>query len=82
MSSMIWIAFLLMLHQRCVFGKGKAFFSHAGSNGTELGRDHDDPNYYRTNSEFPILPRYDGYVASHGKIVNRSWVFRFKTSKL
>ena len=45
------------------------FFKHAGSSGTEHNRDRDDKLFFTSNSDMPLLPRLEGYVATHGECV-------------
>ena len=46
----------------------RSYFGHAGAEGTQHNRDDDDPNFYKTNSEMPILPVIHGYTGTHGEL--------------
>ena len=44
-----------------------SFYDYAGAAKTEHNRPADDPNFLRTNSELPLLPRFDGFMGTHGE---------------
>ena len=44
-----------------------SYFPHAGASGTEHNRHKHDENYFKTNSEMPLLPTIHGYTGTHGK---------------
>ena len=43
------------------------FFNHAAANGTEHNRKTNDPKFLTTISDMPLLPRFDGFIGTHGK---------------
>ena len=45
------------------------FFDHAAAGGTEHNRNPNDPKFLTTISDLPLLPRFDGYIGTHGKQV-------------
>ena len=54
--------------EKCESMVDSSFFDYAGAPGTQHGRTGDDPNFLRTNSELELLPRFDGYLGTHGEI--------------
>ena len=44
------------------------FFPHAGAKGTEHNRDKNDKDFFKTNSEMPLLPTIHGFTGTHGII--------------
>ncbi|XP_066912681.1 uncharacterized protein [Clytia hemisphaerica] len=41
-------------------------FGHTAAEGTQHGREKDDPLYYHTNSDIPHLPFVTGFLGTHG----------------
>ena len=53
--------------EKCVPENKIHFFDYAGANKTEHRRDPSDPKFLTTNSELPLLPRFDGFIGTHGE---------------
>ena len=48
-------------------GYDLTFFDHAGAAGTEHNWRLEDPKYLTSISHMPLLPRFNGYIGSHGE---------------
>ena len=51
---------------KCESDVDSSFYDFAGASGTQHGRKYDDPNFLKTNSELPLLPRFEGFMGTHG----------------
>ena len=43
------------------------FYDYVAARSTEHNRDKHDHDFLASNSEMPLLPRFDGFVGTHGK---------------
>ena len=43
-----------------------SYFPHAGASGTHHNRPTHDEDFFKTNSEMPLLPTIHGYFGTHG----------------
>ena len=53
--------------EKCESEVDSSFFDFAGASLTQHNREPEDPNFLKTNSELPLLPRFDGFMGTHGK---------------
>ena len=56
-----------MVVPACIDGFDMNFLDYAGADGTEHGRDKDHPNFFKSNSDMPLMPKLKGYMGSHGR---------------
>ena len=66
---MMFLAMCLALVPACVIGFDMNFLDYAGTVGTQHGREKDDPNFFQTNSDVPLLPKLKGYMGSLGRLL-------------
>ena len=57
---------MLLTRLSSINAQDATYFSHAGAPGTEHFREEDDPNFYQSNSQMPILPIIHGFTGTHG----------------
>ena len=53
--------------EKCESDMDSSFYDYVGADKTEHNRDPHDPTFLRTNSELPLLPRFEGFMGTHGK---------------
>lgn len=53
--------------EKCESDIDASFYDHVGASKTEHNRPNDDDNFLKTNSELPLLPRFEGFMGTHGK---------------
>ena len=56
---------------KCESTVDTSFYDYAGASLTQHNRKADDPDFLRTNSELPLLPRFDGFIGTHGEWVRK-----------
>ena len=53
--------------EKCESDIDSSFYDYAAASLTQHNRKAEDPNFLKTNSELPLLPRFEGFMGTHGE---------------